>query len=71
MKKAVDISCLQVDMKILLYSFLAWIARTWLDCKKRGLSGLIWVTFQLLVEKHFYQRFESFRVASKSQLELE
>ena len=29
-------------MKILLYSFLAWIARTWLDCKKKGLSGLIW-----------------------------
>ena len=48
-EKAVDISCIQVDIKILLHSFLAWIARTWLDCKKRGLSGLIWVTFQLLV----------------------
>ena len=35
MKRAVDISCIQVDIKILLYSFLAWIARTWLDCKKR------------------------------------
>ena len=31
------------------YSCLAWIARTWLDCKNKGPSGFIWVTFQLLV----------------------
>ena len=39
-------SCIQVEIKILLYSLLAWIARTWLDCKNKGLSGLIWVTFR-------------------------
>ena len=39
MKRAVDISCIQVDIKILLYSFLAWIATTWLvSCLKALLS---------------------------------
>ena len=41
-------------MKILLYSLLAWIARTWLDCKNKGLSGLIWVTFQSYLFKSTY-----------------
>ena len=45
MKRAVDMSCIQVDIKILLYSFLAWIARTWLDCKNKGPSGLFKSTY--------------------------
>ena len=34
-EKAIDISCIQVEIKILLNSIFSLIARTWLDCKKR------------------------------------
>ena len=38
----VDISWIQVNVKILLDNFLLGTARTWLDCKNRGLFGFIW-----------------------------
>ena len=66
----IDISCIQVEINILLNTFWSWSARTCLDCKNKGLFGFIWATFQLLVKKHLYQRFECFKVASKSQLKL-
>ena len=64
-------SCIQVEINILLNTFWSWSARTGLDCKSKGLFGFIWATFSVTCQKHLYQRFECFKVASKSQLKLE
>ena len=53
LKKAIDISCIQVEINILLHTFCSRSARTWLNCKNKGVFGYFCTTFQLLVKSTY------------------